>query len=141
MKIFRILTLILIAAAVPFATEAKKQKKTDGNALISFERESHDFGIIPEDGGAVTTEFEFTNTGNAPLIIYNASAECGCTRPQYPKNPVAPGKSGKIKVTFLPKGYAGGFVKNVKIKSNGSKKVKMLKISGTVNPNKDKKKK
>ncbi len=138
MKIAKILLLLVMMAGVPFVSEAKKNKNTDGNALITFNRESHDFGIIPENGGAVTTEFEFINTGNAPLVIYSANADCGCTRPQYPKNPIAPGKKGKIKVSFLPKGYMGSFVKNVKVKSNGSSKTKVLKISGTVNPNKEK---
>lgn len=138
MKTIKILFAIILVCCLALGADAKKAKETGGNALISFNRESHDFGIISEDGGAVSTEFEFINLGNAPLIIYSANADCGCTRPKYPKNPIAPGKKGVIKVSFLPKAYSGSFVKNVKVRSNGSSKVKVLKISGTVNPNKDK---
>lgn len=141
MALKRILPIFMLLIFLGVPSEAKKKKDDGGNAIITFKEQTHDFGIIPEKGGAVTTEFEFTNTGNGPLVIYNASADCGCTRPQYPRNPIAPGKSGKIKVTFIPQGYAGGFMKNVKVKSNGSAKTKVLKITGTVNPNSDSKKK
>lgn len=126
-----LLLLALVVTVMPAA--AKKDKHPE----ITFAENSFDFGIIKENGGAVSHEFEFTNTGKGPLVIYNATADCGCTRPEYPKHPILPGKSGKIKVTFMPKGYRGGFVKNVKIKSNAKPgKMKVLKISGTVNPNK-----
>lgn len=133
-KLLSILMVALLIAAVP--AEAKKNKNSDGNALIAFSKESHDFGIINDDNGFVSTEFEFVNQGNAPLVIISATADCGCTRPEFPKNPIAPGKKGKIKVNFIPKGYIGSFTKNVKVKSNGSKKLKILKITGVVNPNK-----
>lgn len=123
-----------------FAAHAKKNSNSaEGNALISFERQTHDFGILQDDKNAVSTEFEFVNTGNAPLVIFDATADCGCTRPSYPQNPIAPGKKGKIKVTFVPQGYLGGFSKNIKVRSNASKRPIVLKISGTVNPNKSKK--
>ncbi len=133
-KLLSILMVALLIAAVP--AEAKKNKNSDGNALIAFTKESHDFGIINDDNDFVSTEFEFVNQGNAPLVIISATADCGCTRPEFPKNPIAPGKKGKIKVNFIPKGYIGSFTKNVKVKSNGSKKLKVLKITGVVNPNK-----
>jgi len=82
---------LLPAAVMAFAQEP----------AITFEDTSHDFGTIAEDGGNVTHEFKFTNTGDAPLMIVNASASCGCTRPSYPKKPVAPGKTDKIKVTYV----------------------------------------
>lgn len=130
-KFLPVILLILL-----FGTQAESKKKNQGgNALIAFTTESHDFGIIQNDNEPVSTEFEFVNQGNVPLVIYSATADCGCTRPEYPKNPVAPGKKGKIKVNFLPKGYMGSFTKNVKVKSNGSKKVKVLKITGVINPN------
>lgn len=138
MKKMILVTLLALLAIAP--AEAKKKKNTEGNALIAFVTESHDFGIMSDDKGVVSTEFEFTNQGNAPLVITSAKADCGCTRPEFPKNPIAPGKSGKIKVNFIPKGYLGGFTKNVKVKSNGSPKMKVLKITGVVNPNKTSKK-
>ena len=132
-RIFTITLMALLAIAIAVPAQAKK-KQTDGTPVMQFEKESHDFGVIPAKG-AVKTEFEFVNTGNAPLVIFDATADCGCTRPEFPKNPIAPGKKGKIKVTFIPVGYRGGFVKNVKVKSNSKPKTKVLKISGTVNPN------
>lgn len=131
----KIILMILVALMAAAPADARKKKNTDGNALIAFTNETHDFGIITNDTGVVTTEFEFTNQGNAPLVITSATADCGCTRPEYPKNPIAPGKKGKIKVNFIPKGYTGSFTKNVKVKSNGSSKTKVLKITGVVNPN------
>lgn len=124
----------LAIALLAMPMDAKK-KKDEGKPLISFTEQSHDFGMIQKDKDFVTTEFEFTNTGNGPLVIYDVTAECGCTRPSYPKNPIAPGKTGKIKVNFIPKGYFGGFTKSLKVKSNASSKPKVLKITGTVNPN------
>lgn len=134
----KLIPILMLALLIASPAMAKKKKTNDGNAIITFTKESHDFGIISDDKGAVSTEFEFINQGNAPLVIFSATADCGCTRPEYPKNPVAPGKKGKIKVNFIPKGYLGSFTKNVKIKSNGSSKTKVLKITGVVNPNKTK---
>ena len=118
---------LLPAAVMAFAQEP----------AITFEDTSHDFGTIAEDGGNVTHEFKFTNTGDAPLMIVNASASCGCTRPSYPKKPVAPGKTDKIKVTYVPVGRPGEFVKTVTVKTNVKKqKTIKLKIKGTVVPKK-----
>lgn len=104
---------------------------------ITFEETSHDFGSIAEEGGNVTHEFTFTNTGDAPLMIVNASASCGCTRPTYPKKPVAPGKSDKIKVTYAPAGRPGEFVKSITVKTNAKKQKSVkLQIKGAVTPKK-----
>lgn len=112
---------------------------TAGKPAISFDGTTHDFGTIAEDGGNVSHEFTFTNTGDAPLMIVKASASCGCTRPTYPKKPVDPGKSAKIKVTYVPAGRPGEFNKTVTVKTNAkgeNQKVVKLKISGVVIPKK-----
>ena len=85
MKKMILVTLLALLAIAP--AEAKKKKNTEGNALIAFVTESHDLGIISDDKGVVSTEFEFTNQGNAPLVITSAKADCGCTRPEFPKTP------------------------------------------------------
>ncbi len=103
-------------------------------AEATFPNKTHDFGIIKEVKGPVTTKFEFINTGNKPLIIIDAVASCGCTRPEYPKRPIAPGKKGVIKVTYSPIGRPGAFKKNIKIKTNGREKVTALYIEGTCIP-------
>lgn len=112
---------------------------TAGKPVISFDGTTHDFGTIAEDGGNVSHEFTFTNTGDAPLMIVKASASCGCTRPTYPKKPVDPGKSAKIKVTYVPTGRPGEFNKTVTVKTNAkgeNQKIVKLKISGVVIPKK-----
>lgn len=106
-----------------------------GKAKISFDEKTWNFGNIKEDGGSVSHEFTFTNTGDANLVVLDATAQCGCTRPEYPKNPVAPGKSSKIKVTYNPFARPGAFEKVVTVKTNAGGKVR-LKISGTVIPKK-----
>lgn len=102
---------------------------------VEFPELVHDFGTIAEDAGAVSHEFTFTNTGDAPLMIVNASASCGCTRPDFPKKPVKAGKSDRIKVTYLPAGRPGEFNKTVTVKTNAKKAKKVtLRIKGFVTP-------
>ena len=127
------LFLTLTLGAIAFLTNA--EKTAEGQPGISFTQTTHDFGVIPENGGSVTTTFEFTTPGDGPLLILNASASCGCTRPEYPRKPVKPGKKDKITVTYNPKGRPGEFTKNVTVRTNvkGKKKV-VLKIKGNVTP-------
>ncbi|MBQ6079590.1 MAG: DUF1573 domain-containing protein [Muribaculaceae bacterium] len=108
----------------------------DKQAEATFEVKSHDFGTIKEEKGPVSCTFEFTNTGEKPLIIIDATASCGCTRPEYPTKPIKPGKKGKIKVTYSPIGRPGTFKKTVKIKTNGRERSTTLRIEGTVIPKK-----
>ena len=67
--------------------------------IMKFEKDTHDFGKIKQ-GEKVTHVFKFTNSGKSPLIIKDAIATCGCTKPEWPKTPVQPGAEGEIKVTF-----------------------------------------
>ena len=84
-------------------------------AEIQFNERVHDFGQIQETDGKVTHVFEFTNVSNAPFTLTNVRASCGCTTPEWPKEPIAPGKSGYIKVTYNPSGRPGNFNKSVTI--------------------------
>lgn len=106
----------------------------DKYAEATFDVKTHDFGTIQEAKGPVSCTFEFTNTGDKPLLIIDAVASCGCTRPEYPSKPIKPGKKGKIKVTFSPIGRPGAFKKTVKIKTNGKERNTTLRIEGTVIP-------
>jgi len=128
-KILPLILLAIIAVAIP--TGAKKKK-----ADIKFSEISYNFGTIPEHGGKVSHSFEFTNTGDANLVIIDASADCGCTVPEFPTRPIAPGKKGTIKVTFDPLYRQGAFNKVVTIRTNAKPKKVRLKISGTINNNK-----
>lgn len=123
------LVLFLLACAMTVATTW-----ADGFAQATFSNRSHDFGVIKEDRGPVTHVFEFTNTGDKPLIIVEATASCGCTRPEYSTKPIKPGKKGKIKVTYSPLGRPGAFRKTVKVKTNGNEPRTTLIIEGTVTP-------
>ena len=126
-RIFSIFALVLISVLTFNIVAAEK------GAVMTFAEKTHDFGSIKEADGPVTHVFEFTNTGSEPLVIINVNASCGCTRPEYHKEPVMPGKKGKIKVTFNPAGRPGEFSKEVKIRTNGSKRP-VLRITGTVIP-------
>ena len=105
-----------------------------GVSEATFKTKSYDFGTIKEANGPVACTFEFTNTGDKPLLIIDATASCGCTKPEYPSKPIKPGKKGKIKVTYSPIGRPGAFKKTVKIKSNGKESTTTLRIEGVVIP-------
>jgi hypothetical protein len=100
---------------------------------LSFANESHDFGSIKE-GDVVETEFTFTNTGEGPLIISSAQGSCGCTVPEYPNAPVAPGESGVIKVSFNSEGKPNQQSKTVTLTTNAVPSTKVLTITANVTP-------
>lgn len=121
------LLMIFVATA---GTTAIAQEVTNG-AKIEFDKEVHDYGTV-ENGGNGTCTFEFTNTGNAPLIISNAKGSCGCTVPSWPKEPLAPGKSAKITVKYDTK-RPGAINKSVTITSNAvNTPTKVVRIKGNV---------
>lgn len=86
-------------------------------AQIAFEENSFDFGTL-EEGEKVEHVFKFTNTSDNPLIISNARGSCGCTVPEWPREPVAPGAEGEIRVKFDSKGKKGKQSKNVTLTAN-----------------------
>ena len=88
------------------------------DAGITFNKKSHDFGTINELDGDVTCEFEVTNTGNSPLLLLRAVSSCGCTVPEFQKEPIRPGQKGIIRVTYHAKGRPGPFTKSVRIYDN-----------------------
>ncbi len=100
---------------------------------FTFQQEEHNFGDI-RDGDVVSHVFKFTNTGEAPLIISKATAACGCTVPQWPKEPIPVGGSGEIKVQFDSSNKPGMQNKVVTITANTESKVKKLLIRAQVNP-------
>jgi hypothetical protein len=101
--------------------------------VMTFQKSEHDFGSI-EQGTPQETVFAFTNTGNAPLIITNATSSCGCTIPAYPKNtPIAPGESGEIVVNFNGSGL-NQVTKTITVTANTEKASEILRIKAFVNP-------
>jgi hypothetical protein len=99
-------------------TNPKSAQNTDGKtAVIQFDKTEFDFGKILQ-GEVVSYTFHFTNSGNAPLIISGIDKSCGCTASDYPRQPIDPGKSGEIKITYDSKGHQGFQSKALVVNSN-----------------------
>lgn len=100
-------------------------------AEIKFDKLTHDFGKFSEASPVVTCTFTFTNTGDKPLVINQAVASCGCTVPEYTKDPIQPGQKGTIKVTYNGTGkFPGHFKKSITIRTNGKVEMTRLYIEG-----------
>lgn len=102
-----------------------------GQGKFEFKELEHDFGNVQE-GELATKVFEFKNVGDAPIVISNVKASCGCTTPEWPKEPVMPGGTSHIKAVYNSKNRPGAFFKTITITSNASEPNKMLKIKGSV---------
>jgi hypothetical protein len=122
MKKVLLLALSLMAAGYTAQAQAVKPAnavdKVAGPAIV-FEESKYDFGSIPQ-GGIVEHVFKFKNTGTAPLIISNIGVSCGCTTPEWTKDPVMPGKSGTISAKFNSAGKMGMQNKVLTIESNAT---------------------
>ena len=103
----------------------------DAGPVITFKENSKDFGDITQ-GQQVAHTFVLTNTGKQPLIISNVAATCGCTVPSWPKEPVAPGKSAEIKVSFNSTGKVGKQNSVVRIYSNASEPIEKVSLISNV---------
>ena len=132
-------TLLLFIAALssacssPTNNEVKAPVDKATAPVMTFAKESHDFGQVNE-GDKVVFDFFFTNTGKSALIISSATATCGCTVPEYPKEPVAPGKTGIIHVVFNSAGKSGMQNKIITLTTNTFKGNEELHLVGNVKP-------
>lgn len=127
------LLLILLASAAMVGLTATAQTATDAQATITFDKPEHDFGKIKE-GTLATYEFTFTNTGKAPLVLSNVQPSCGCTTPEWSKEPIMPGGKGTVKAVFNSYGRPGTFQKYITVKSNSTGGDVTLTFKGTVEP-------
>ena len=128
----RNLFIFLIALIASFSVSVFA---ADNGPAISFKETKVDFGNIHAKEGKVTAVYQFTNTGSEPLIIVTVTnGGCGCTTPSYPKAPIAPGKTGEIKITFDPTGRRGDLNRELKLRTNPSKKRVALRFSGNILP-------
>ena len=110
------------------------QAQTAGSgAVISFKEKSIDFGDIVQ-GAKVEHTFVLTNSGSDPLVISNVAATCGCTVPAWPKEPIAPGKSAEIKVSFNSAGKMGKQNSVVRIYSNATEPIEKVSLISNVLP-------
>lgn len=143
-QIVRIVGLSLLAAipglyscqssqsAESTTTTEEAQAPTGKLPVFSLKEEStYDFGKV-KDGDVVEKTFVFENTGDSPLVISNISASCGCTTPEWPKEPIAPGAESSILVKFNSTGKPGQQNKTVTITANTEPSVIELHIKGTV---------
>lgn len=123
-KMFSVLAGVLMATAM----------MAQGEPVITFEKTSHDFGKINEADGRVTTVFNFKNEGMSPLVLSNVRASCGCTTPKWTREPIEPGATGAITVTYNPNGRPGRFSKTITVTSNAVEGTTRLYIKGEVIP-------
>jgi len=140
----RLLLLALVAVSLNACNGAKPDPSSVSAAdtgatavaspdapVISFEHGMYNFGKIKQ-GEKVHYDFKFKNTGRSPLIITNATASCGCTVPETPKEPIKPGESGVIKVVFNSEGKTGMQDKVVTVTSNGNPSTSEVHLIGEV---------
>lgn len=120
--------LLILASFLVAMVSVTAQEKIDDR--IKFTRVAHAFGKVPK-GKPVSVEFKFTNPSAKTLIIEDATAECGCTKPEFPQQPIAPGKSASIKVTYDAK-EPGSFTKKVTVRLVNVAEPKVLTITGEV---------
>jgi hypothetical protein len=126
-KVVFLLGIMLLIAGAAKAQDAKTQSGPE----IEFEEIVHDYGDVPYNGNG-ECEFRFTNTGDAPLLIQKPKSSCGCTIPSWPSQPILPGKSDVIKVTYRTN-REGNFNKTVTVTSNAHKNSTVeLRIKGRV---------
>lgn len=126
-RIFGTLTLFIL-------TTVLQTVNAQTFADLQFEKMDHNFGKIKEDGGPANYNFKFTNTGKIPLVIQGVQASCGCTTPEWSKEPILPGKTGFIKVSYNPEQRPGIFTKSITVNANVQKSPYVLTISGDVIP-------
>ncbi len=117
----RLLTVIL--ALLPLTATAQ---------VVEFDSKTFDFGVVAEDGGAVTHTFNYTNISEIPFVIIGVETSCGCTTPIYSKEPLLKGQSAELTVTFDPMDRPGRNSKQILIKSNGENII--LRIEAIVEP-------
>ncbi|SOE22119.1 Protein of unknown function [Spirosomataceae bacterium TFI 002] len=117
--------LFTFVAIFAFAAAASAQ------GVLKFGKELHNFGELAE-GPISTYTFEVTNTGTAPVVISNAMASCGCTTPEWSKDPIMPGGKSSIKVGYNTSGRVGAFTKTITVTSNAENSTVVLTIKGNV---------
>ena len=102
--------------------------------VMKLSENEHDFGTFKEEAGKQTFDFQVTNTGNAPLMIQNIVASCGCTKPEWTREPIPAGGKAKITAIYDPKDRPGRFNKTLSVYTNSKPEVVVLNIKGEVVP-------
>lgn len=125
---------LTLGLSVAVAQDKKKEDKEAAKmAVITFDKTTHDYGDFSEDDPVVSCKFTFTNTGEAPLVIHQAIASCGCTVPTYTRMPIKPGEKGAIEVTYNGHGkFPGRFKKSITVRTNAKEPMTRLIVSGNM---------
>lgn len=127
-KILKYNILVILISLIGICAYAQ----SGADMPIRFNKTSHNFGKFSINAGKQQCSFEFTNQGNSPVVIFNVISSCGCTEPVWPREPIMPGKGGKIEVTFLNDQGPYPFEKTLTVYTSASKKPILLRISGVV---------
>lgn len=146
MKNFKILVVFIVSLAFFSCKENATSKINTSNlesakerdaaislgaAIVEFDKTEYDFGELVE-GEIAEGVFKITNKGKADLIITSAKATCGCTVPEWPKEPIAPGDSADLKFTFNSRGRQGKQSKSITLQTNSENLTETIRIKGTV---------
>lgn len=122
-------SIILLMVCMTFGMiHAQESDKND----VEFNKLVHDFGKVIETDGILECDFIVTNNSNKPLVVSRVSAGCGCTVPNWTKEPIQAGEKGFVKVTFDPKGRNGNFTKSLTVYTTGDSSPTRLSIKGTI---------
>lgn len=135
MKKYLFAFALVIVASFAFAQEESGTPAS--NAQVTFTEKSFDFGDIKQ-GDVVTHVFKFENTGTEPLILSDVRTTCGCTAPEWPKEPILPGKKSEIKVVFNSSGKVGSQNKVITVISNAKNSPERVSIVTNVNKEEEK---
>jgi hypothetical protein len=133
MKKIALLVFSLFLFAQALTVEQAFAQDNQKGPVITFAKGNHDFGDIKQ-GDKVEHVFKFENTGTEPLILSNVSTTCGCTASNWPREPIAPGGSGEIKITFDSAGKSGMQTKVATIYSNAVNAQEKIKITTNILP-------
>lgn len=124
----RIIFLLFLAPLISWGQLAKP---------LQFSEEIHDFGYIGQGAGAAVYQFDFTNITNRPVKILSVQASCGCTTPDWSKDPILPGNTGFVQASFNPKGRPGFFNKSLTVTTDFDSNPIILQIKGNVSTSAD----
>ncbi|MDR0680641.1 MAG: DUF1573 domain-containing protein [Dysgonamonadaceae bacterium] len=121
-----------LIAYIPVNASEEIKKETQSTKEVTVDKLVHDFGTIGEEAGDVSAIFVVTNNTDAPIVLTNVKATCGCTTPNWTKTPIEPGKTGEVTATYNPKGRPGPFDKVITITTNSTPDKLTVHIKGTV---------
>ncbi len=123
----RVISLFMLLAIVTLGVNAQNK-----GPVMKMDETKHSFGEVTE-GEKARHEFHFTNDGKEPLILTNVKASCGCTTPEWPREPIMPGQRAKVTAVYNSKGRPGRFNKSITITSNDvTQPTRVVYIDGTV---------